>query len=280
MRSLKFITDRRSLETIYLSFIRPLLEYSDIVWDNITQQDEFELEKIQLEACRIITGTTKLVSLSNLYEDTCFQPLKFRRYKHKLILLYKMFNHLSPQYLSSIVPNTVGETSVYNLTNASNTRNIFCQTQLYSNSFLPSLIKDWNDLPVEMHHCLQFSKKTKWRCPKSSSSLLCRWKKISNNTYTIKNTSQLSERTSVFKKHNRKPFLYMWWNRKYRTLFPPLPHVSRWPHCPNKQFKSNVTTVTLNTLLYGDNSLTDAQNETIISHIHKYIHKTKRLDKK
>jgi hypothetical protein len=164
MRSLKFITDRRSLETIYLSFIRPLLGYSDVVWDNITQQDEFELEKIQLEACRIITCTTKLVSFSNLYEDTCFQPLKVRRYKHKLILLYKMFNHLSPQYLSSIVPNTVGQTLVYNLRNASNTRNIFCQTQLYSNSFLPSSIKDWNDLPVELRNAPSlaiFKKKTK-----------------------------------------------------------------------------------------------------------------------
>ena len=34
MRKLKFKLDRRSLQTIYISFIRPLLEYADIVWDN------------------------------------------------------------------------------------------------------------------------------------------------------------------------------------------------------------------------------------------------------
>jgi hypothetical protein len=39
---------------------------------------------------------------------------------------------------------------------------------------------------------------------------------------------------------------------------------------------SQITTVTLNTLLYGDNSLTEAQNETIISHIHKYIQKNQK----
>jgi hypothetical protein len=111
MRSLKFILDRKSLETIYLSFIRPLLEYSDVVWDNITQQDEFELEKIQLEACRILTGTTKLVSIANLYEDICIQPLKVRCYSHKQILLYKMFNNLCPHYLSSLAPDTVGEST-------------------------------------------------------------------------------------------------------------------------------------------------------------------------
>jgi hypothetical protein len=30
---LKFRLDRLSLEKLYLSFIRPLLEYGDVVWD-------------------------------------------------------------------------------------------------------------------------------------------------------------------------------------------------------------------------------------------------------
>ena len=37
MCKLKFLLDRRSLETIYISFIRPLLEYADVVWDNCTR---------------------------------------------------------------------------------------------------------------------------------------------------------------------------------------------------------------------------------------------------
>jgi len=32
MRSIKFTLDRRSVETIYLSFIRPLLEYGDLIF--------------------------------------------------------------------------------------------------------------------------------------------------------------------------------------------------------------------------------------------------------
>ena len=32
-KKLKFELDRKALETIYLSFIRPILEYADIVWD-------------------------------------------------------------------------------------------------------------------------------------------------------------------------------------------------------------------------------------------------------
>ena len=37
MRKLKFKLDRKSLETIYKAFIRPLIEYGDIIWDNCLQ---------------------------------------------------------------------------------------------------------------------------------------------------------------------------------------------------------------------------------------------------
>ena len=39
MRRLKFQLDRKSLEIKHTSFIRPLLEYSNVVWDNCTQYE-------------------------------------------------------------------------------------------------------------------------------------------------------------------------------------------------------------------------------------------------
>ena len=69
MRKLKFILDRQSLETIYTSFIRPVLEYADVVWDNCTQYEINALEKIQIEAARIATEATKLVSLEMIYQE-------------------------------------------------------------------------------------------------------------------------------------------------------------------------------------------------------------------
>ena len=78
MRKLKFILDRQSLETIYTSFIRPALEYADVVLDNCTQYEINALEKIQIEAARIATGATKLVSLEMLYQETGWEPLEKR----------------------------------------------------------------------------------------------------------------------------------------------------------------------------------------------------------
>ena len=58
MPRLKFILDRKSLQTIYFAFIRPLLEYADVVLDNCTKYESNELEKNQNEAAPIMTGAT------------------------------------------------------------------------------------------------------------------------------------------------------------------------------------------------------------------------------
>ena len=58
LRKLKFKVCRSFLETVYLSFIRPRLEYTGKVWDNCTLADAERLEKIQLEAAHIVTGLT------------------------------------------------------------------------------------------------------------------------------------------------------------------------------------------------------------------------------
>ena len=41
----------------------------DVVWDNCTQYEVDELETFQIEAARIVTGATKLVSIDSLYSD-------------------------------------------------------------------------------------------------------------------------------------------------------------------------------------------------------------------
>ena len=72
IRKFKYLLDRESLQIIYTSFIRPILEYADFVWDtdNCTQYEVNAMEKVQTEAARIVTGATKLVSLDKLYRET------------------------------------------------------------------------------------------------------------------------------------------------------------------------------------------------------------------
>lgn len=47
LRSFKFLLSRISLERMYYSFVRPLLEYADVVWDNLTDELNKEIESVQ-----------------------------------------------------------------------------------------------------------------------------------------------------------------------------------------------------------------------------------------
>ena len=90
MRKLKFKLDRISLEIIYVAFIRRLLEYADVIWDNRTLYEKQELEKIQNEAVRFATGTTKLVSLVYLHNEIKLESSEKRRRSHKHTILYNV----------------------------------------------------------------------------------------------------------------------------------------------------------------------------------------------
>ena len=59
MRKLKSKLDRRSVQTIYFSFTKSVIEYSDVVLDNLFLYKANELETIQIEAAHIVPGATK-----------------------------------------------------------------------------------------------------------------------------------------------------------------------------------------------------------------------------
>ena len=144
MRKLKFKLDRKALETIFIAFIRPLIEYSDII-SVVPNYEKQELEKVHIKAARIATGTTKLVSLNPHYTEIGWHTLRQRRTNHKVTLFYKMKNTLSPTYLSSLVPQSVNSISRYNLRNTDDFQSVASRTNLFYMSFVPSVVRDWNN---------------------------------------------------------------------------------------------------------------------------------------
>ena len=60
---------------MYFSFVRPILEYADIIWDNITEYLVNKIESIQLEAARIVTGGNRLAPRYLLYKETGWEQL-------------------------------------------------------------------------------------------------------------------------------------------------------------------------------------------------------------
>ena len=279
MRKLKFKLDRKSLETIYLTFIRPLLEYGDVIFDNCTQYEKQELDKIQNEAARIATGTTKLVSLATLYNEICWETLELRRYNHTLTLFYKMMHNITPLYLSSLVPQSVSNLSRYNLRNSNDLQTNDARTNQFYNSFLPSSVRAWNNLSVEAKQCESVNsfkcllQKEKKAVPKHYYTG-CRKGQI---LLTRLRTNCSSLNFDLFVKNISDSPLCLCGSIENAQHF--------FFHCTMYQAQRNelINAISpyqypsLNLFLYGDLSMPQDVNSMIFEKVYKYIISTKRF---
>jgi putative component of membrane protein insertase Oxa1/YidC/SpoIIIJ protein YidD len=92
IRQLEYALNRHYLARIYLIFIRPMSEYVCELWNGCSQQESDNLEKLQLEAGRIVTYLPLFVSRKSIYNETGWElvPVSDRRRvkKAQLILFY------------------------------------------------------------------------------------------------------------------------------------------------------------------------------------------------
>ena len=81
-----------------------------------------------------------------------------------------MENGLTPLYLTDLIPPRVGDTSAYSLRSSKNYLSVHAYTHTYADSFLPSTVKAWNNLPTSI---------------KSVNTLTAFKKQLTNATSTI-----------------------------------------------------------------------------------------------
>ena len=152
LRPLKFILDRASLETLYKSFIRPILEYADIVWDapDAHRHGLDILEKVQTEAARIITGATARCSTENLYKEVGWEKLALRRRLHRSTMMFKIMTGIAPESLLEKIPNRVEARTRYHLRNRGDIQVPFTRLVSYTQSFFPTAVRLWNDFSTAL----------------------------------------------------------------------------------------------------------------------------------
>ena len=95
---------RRSLLTIYKSFVRPLLDYADIIYDKpYNESFKEKLEAVQYNVCLAITGAIRGTSRERLYREHGLATLNNRRWSRKLFLFHNIIKGFSPSYLQKIL---------------------------------------------------------------------------------------------------------------------------------------------------------------------------------
>ena len=91
IHKLAHVLPRQSLLTIYKSFIRPHLDYGDIIYDQPNNESFCNLiEKVQYNAALAITGAIKGTSQLKIYNELGIESLKFRRWFRRLCVFLKL----------------------------------------------------------------------------------------------------------------------------------------------------------------------------------------------
>ena len=113
-----------------------------------TDSISFEIESIQYQAARIITGAWDKSNKGELYKLLGWESMQDRRTMRKLVLFHQILNTRNPSYLYETLEKQLNTSQ--RLINRLEFRNFKCNNTKFTKSFFPPTIIDWNNLDMEL----------------------------------------------------------------------------------------------------------------------------------
>ena len=112
---MKFLANKVSsavLELTYILYVRPHLDYGDVIYHNQQTTTTELLEKVQYRAGLLITNCWRGTNRSKLYKELGWESLSQRRQGRRLAYYHKIIHDKTPAYLKShvislLVPNAM-----------------------------------------------------------------------------------------------------------------------------------------------------------------------------
>ena len=133
---------------VYKSFIRPHLDYGDIVYDQPDNELFIsKLEQVQYNAPLAITKAIKCTSRSKLYNKVDIEFVESRRRLRRLCVLHKIFSNGSSAYLYKLIPKKLYQ---YITRNVNVIATYQCRTDAFKFSFFPWIITEWNKIDTKI----------------------------------------------------------------------------------------------------------------------------------
>jgi hypothetical protein len=151
---------RKSLEDIYKMYIRPHLDYADVLFhlpdtqsnmlfsddDNIPTAMK-KLESIQYDAALIATGAWRGSARKKLYKELGWESLYLRRESRRLHLFYEILILQRPPYLYRLLDGLAPRPMARG-PNAYILRSFFPNTNYFKASYFPATLDKWNELDI------------------------------------------------------------------------------------------------------------------------------------
>ena len=147
MKRLSLTLSRKTLLTICKSFVKPILDYADIIYDKPFHKNfKRKIEMVQYRAALVITGAIKGTSRDRLHQDFGLESLADRRWSRRLFFFHKITQGLLPSYLQTYHNAVSGGAYLTRSTTQNKIKPIPAKTKVFENSFFPYCIKEWSKL--------------------------------------------------------------------------------------------------------------------------------------
>ena len=142
---------RYCLEIYYVSYIRPIIEYACVCYDNMSKYQSTQLEKVQRRAAIACTKAYNRNSTDVLLGELSWPTLAQRRDYHKQVLFFKMVKGRVPNYLHTLLPPTRATLNSRSNTRFAEKRHVpSATTEGFRRSFIPSSCRTWNNMQSEL----------------------------------------------------------------------------------------------------------------------------------
>ena len=105
-----------------------------------------KVEKIHIDAMRLVTGATARSNIQRLYKETGWQSIHSRCNMAMVIMIFKIKNQWTPNYLFELLPQANAAYISYSLRNNENIKVPCTKREAFRRSFFPTAIRLWNKL--------------------------------------------------------------------------------------------------------------------------------------
>ena len=140
---LKFLsryTNRAVLDQLYKMYVRPHLDYGDVIYHEQHVNSMALLESVQYQAALVVSGCWQGTNMIKVYKELGWESLKDRRHYRRLVHYYKILNNFTPAYLRECITDVPVNT-----------------TKRFANSFFPYCLKHWNNLSAHIKSSVSLS---------------------------------------------------------------------------------------------------------------------------
>ena len=132
------------------TYILSQLNYGDIILQNLTEQLQYKLQKLQNRCVRYTFGLRKYDHVSGFIKDKNILNMKNRRLLHSLTLMFKIKNKFAPNYLCNRI-NTHNTIHNHFTCNRDNIDPPYARTKMRSMSYFIYISKQFNLLAKDIN---------------------------------------------------------------------------------------------------------------------------------